>query len=154
MPITQQTEGWLTVKQLSALYGVLPGTVRRWAQKGRIQAIRIPPSGRGRIFVKDPRWIRLDPSSSSDPIESICVLPQIHVARLLNISSRALRYMEVDGRARPQLVGHRKFYSLSEVKRLLAQRQNGRARVTRSEREKALLQWARSKLELAPEQHF
>jgi DNA-binding transcriptional MerR regulator len=152
--IKLHAEGWLTTRELAARHGVLPGTVRGWARKGRIQAIRIPPDGRGRIFVKDPRWIRLDPSNSPDPSEWICILSQVHVAQLLNVSSRALRYMEADGRARPRLVGHRKFYSLSEVRRLLAQRQAGHKKVSRSERERSLLQWARRKLELTPEQHL
>jgi DNA-binding transcriptional MerR regulator len=154
MQIKQQTQGWQTVRELSALYGVLPGTVRVWAKRGWIQSVRIPPNGRGRIFVKDPRWIRIDPPSSPDLTESICILRQIDTARLLGVSSRALRYMEADGRARPRLVGHQKFYSVSEIRRLLAQRQTGRARVTRSERGRSLLEWARRKLELTPEQHL
>lgn len=150
----QVTERWLSTAEFSAIYGTTRETARRWAKQGRIQAIRIPPRARGRIYIRDPKWIRIDTPNTGDPSEWLNILRPSDVARLLGITARALRYKETAGKANFRLVGGRKLYSLSEVRRLLAQRQNGREKVTRSERQLSLLRWAMWKLELAPQRHF
>jgi hypothetical protein len=142
----QTAQRWIGTAEFCAIYGTSRQTVVRWAKQGRIQSIRVPPHARGRIYIRDPEWLRIDPPNSGDPSEWLCILRQCDVAHLLNVTPRALRYMEAAGKAKFRLVGHRKLYSLSEVRRLLAQRQNGRAAVTRSERDRSLLQWARWKL--------
>lgn len=121
--------------------------MRRWCKERKVEFIRIPPRERGRIYILDPGWVKIDPPVSGDPAEWLCCLRQCDVALLLGITTRALRYMEVAGRAKYRLVGHRKLYSLSEVRRLLAQRQNGREKVTRSERRMSLVDWAKWKLQ-------
>jgi len=137
---------WLRTLEFCALYGVTPWTARRWAKQGRVSFVRMPLSDRGRFLILDPQWTRLDPPTASDPSEWLCVLRQSDVARLLGITARGLRYLEAAGKAKFRLVGHRKLYSLSEVRRLLAQRQNGREKVTGSERRISLLRWAVWKL--------
>lgn len=142
---------WLSIAEFSAIYGTTPWTARRWAKQGKVKFIRVPPQGRGRLFILDPKWTRIDPApTSADPSEWLCILRQCDVALLLGITPRALRYREVAGRAKYALVGHRKLYSLGEMRRLLAQRQTGREKVTRSERQMSLLRWARWKLDSSP----
>jgi DNA-binding transcriptional MerR regulator len=149
-PASRSTARWLRVLEFCALYGVTPCTARRWVQQGRVRFIRVPPHHHGRLFIADPGWTRIDPPTSGDASEWLCVLRQCDVALLLGISSRALRYLESSGRAKFRLVGHQKRYSLSEVRRLLAQRQNGRKNVTRNERQMALVRWAAAKLASTP----
>jgi hypothetical protein len=138
---------WISAREFRLKYAVSAPTVRRWIELGRLTAIRRPPVPRGRIYVLDPGWTIIDPGSSTDPVEWLCVLRQCDVARLLGVTTRALRYMEAAGKAHYRLVGGRKLYSLSQVRLLLAQRQHGRSNVTRSERREALLRWARWKLQ-------
>ncbi len=147
-PGSKPTARWVSVAEFCAIYGTSPVTARRWARLGRIKFIHVPPRKWGRLFILDPHWVRLDPPTSADPSEWLCVFRQCDVALLLGISSRALRYMENDGRAKFRLVGHRKFYSLIEIRRLLAQRQNRRKCTTRSERQMSLVRWAASKLKI------
>lgn len=148
---TKPRPRWLRTFEFGIIYGVTPATARRWARQGRVQFAQVPPHARGRIFILDPQWTVIDPPSSSDPSEWLCVLRQCDVARLLGITPRGLRYIESSGKANYRLVGHRKLYSLSEMRRLLAQRQNGREKVTRSERQTSVFRWARSKLKLPPD---
>ncbi|MGC1990191.1 MAG: hypothetical protein WA690_15565, partial [Candidatus Acidiferrales bacterium] len=70
----------------------------------------------GKLFIFDPVWIQLDVSSSADPVEWLCILRQCDVARLLNMTTRGLRYLEVAGKAHYRLIGPRKRYSISEVR--------------------------------------
>lgn len=151
---SESTKRWISGREFRVRYAVSAPTVRRWIKKRKLTAIRIPPGVRGRVYVLDPQWITLDPGSSTDPVERLCVLRQADVARLLGITPRALRYRESSGAANYRLIGGRKLYSVSEVRRLLAQRQTGRQTVTRGERQVSLLQWARSRLESTPERHF
>ena len=148
-PDSQKTTArWLSVPQFCAIYGTTAVTARRWARQGRVRFIHLPPRKWGRMFILDPHWVRLDPPNSSAPSEWLCVFRQCDVALLLGVTTRALRYMETDGRAKFRLVGHRKFYSLTEIRRLLAQRQNGRKCTTRSERQMSLVRWAASRLKI------
>jgi hypothetical protein len=147
-PGSKPTARWLSVPEFCAIYGTSPVTARRWARQGRVRFIHLPPRKWGRLFILDPHWIRLDPPTSADPSEWLCLFRPCDTALLLGITTRALRYMETDGRAKFRLVGHRKFYSLIEIRRLLAQRQNRRKSTTRSERQLSLVRWAASKLKI------
>lgn len=147
-PGSKSSARWLSVAEFCAIYGTTPVTARRWARQGRVKFIHVPPRTWGRLFILDPRWVRVDPPTSADPSEWLAVFRQCDVAMLLGITTRALRYMETDGRAKFRLVGHRKFYSLIEIRRLLAQRQNRRRSTTRSERQLSLVRWAASKLKI------
>jgi hypothetical protein len=103
------------------------------------------------MLILDPCWKVIDQPISNDPVDWWCGLRQCDVAELLHITPRALRYMEAAGKANYRLVGCRKLYSISEVRRLLAQRQTGREKVTRNQRQRALLDYARWKLGLPTE---
>jgi hypothetical protein len=149
-PGPKMTLHWLRTSEFCLKYGVSRCTARRWALEGRVAAVRIPPRPRGRIYILDPQWIRIAPSRSNDPVEDLCILRQCDVALLLGVTARNLRYMEGAGRAKFRLVGHRKLYSLSEVRRLLARQQNGREKVSKGERQASLLRWAVSKLKSTP----
>jgi hypothetical protein len=140
----QGPQRWISVMEFCVRYGTSRPTACRWIKQGRITAVHIPPGPRGRMYILDPDWLILDRSASNDPIEMLCVLRQCDVARLLGITDRGLRYLETAGKANYQLRGKRKLYPLGEVRRLLAQRQNGREKVTKRERHMALLRWAAS----------
>lgn len=144
----QHIRRWISTGEFCARYGVSPQTARRWCRQGRLKFVRVPPRPHARLLILDPEWIQLDAVTPGDPSEWLTVLRQCDVARLLAVTPRALRYMEAAGRARYRLVGHRKLYSLGEVRRLLAQRQNKRENVTRRERREGLLGWATSRLNL------
>jgi hypothetical protein len=104
------------------------------------------------MLILDPCWNVIDPRpTSNDPIEWWCGLRQCDVAELLDITPRTLRNWESAGKTNYRLIGRRKFYSISEVRRLLARRQTGREEVTRNERQRALLDYARWKLGLPTE---
>jgi DNA-binding transcriptional MerR regulator len=137
---------WISAREFSIRYAVSAPTVRRWIKLGRLTAFRRPPGPRGRVYVLEPNWMIIDPGTATDPAEWLCVLRQADVARLLGVTTRALRYMEAAGKAQYRVVGGRKLYSVSQVRLLLAQRQQGRSKVTRKERREALLRWAKSKL--------
>jgi hypothetical protein len=145
------TARWLTVSEFCEEYQLSAWTARRWARKGLVKFYRLPPRPRGRMFILDPCWKVIDQPISNDPIEWWCGLRQCDVAELLQITPRALRHMEAAGKANYRLVGCRKLYSISEVRRLLAQRQTGREKVTRNERQRSLLEYAKWKLGLATE---
>jgi hypothetical protein len=147
-PSSKTTARWLSVLEFCAIYGTSPVTARRWARQGRVKFIHVPPRKWGRLFILDPHWIRLDPPTSTDASDWLCVFRQCDVALLLGVTTRALRYMETDGRAKFRLVGNRKVYSLTEIRRLLAQRQNRKRRTTRGERQMSLVRWAASKLKI------
>jgi hypothetical protein len=148
MDPTKQLEGrrWLRVAEFSALYGVMPGTARRWAKQGRVTAIRVPPGPRARIYIVDPGWTQFDAPTSQDPAEWFCFLRQSEAAALLGITARGLRYLETAGKAHYRLVGHRKLYSVSELRRLIAQRTLMRRSGNSQEKRRAILRWAHSQL--------
>ena len=100
----------------------------------------------GKLFIFDPGWIQLDVSASDDPVEWLCVLRQVDVARLLHISARGLRYLEAAGKAHYRLIGPRKRYSISEVRRLLAARALGHEPRNRQESSAGMLRWASAQL--------
>ena len=100
----------------------------------------------GKLFIFDPGWIQLDVSSSADPVEWLCILRQCDVARLLNMTTRGLRYLEVAGKAHYRLIGPRKRYSISEVRRLLAARALGHEPRNRQETSAGMLRWASAQL--------
>jgi DNA-binding transcriptional MerR regulator len=137
---------WLSVAELAAKYGVLPGTARRWVRKGRVTAIRVPPVPRGRIYIADPRWTQIDAPATGDPSEWYCCLRQCEVAMLLGMTARGLRYLESAGRAHYLLIGGRKLYSVQEVRRLIAQRAIGNERRNHQETRRGMLRWAASQL--------
>jgi hypothetical protein len=139
-------ECWLRTSEFAAKYGVTVWTARRWAREGKVTAIRVPPGPRARIFVKDPGWVQVDLPSSSDPAEWVCIFSQREAALLLNISPRWLRYLESAGRAHYRLVGHRKLYSICEIRRLIAERTLGHTPRNRRERRAGMLRWAFQKL--------
>lgn len=149
MNATKQLEQprWFSVAEFSARYGTTPWTARRWAKQGRVKAIRVPPGPRSRIFIADPGWTQIDQSTSKDPAEWFCFLRQCEVAILLGITPRGLRYLESAGRAHCRIVGHRKLYSVSEVRRLIAQRALGRGS-RKQETRQGMLRWAAWKLGL------
>jgi hypothetical protein len=133
---------FLRTSHFCAIYGTTLATARRWAKQGKVQFIRVPPRPRGRIYILDPQWTLMDRPSSPDPTDWFCLLRQCDVARLLGISARMLRYMETAGKAHYRLVGHRKLYSLGEVRKLLARRLTGRDKPTKRERDRIMLEWA------------
>lgn len=137
---------WMSTAEFCDWYSVSPWTARRWAKQGRVKFVRVPPGPRGRLLILDPKWTEIDTTGSSDPIEWLCLLRQCDVAELLGITPRALRYMEAAGKAKFQMVGDRKLYNISECRRLLAQRQTGREEVTRNDRRRSLLDYAKWKL--------
>ena len=65
---------------------------------------------------------------------------------LLGITARRLHYLESAGKAHYRLVGHRKLYSISEVRRLLATRELGHKPVKRQEKRQGMLRWASRQL--------
>ena len=143
---------WLTVSEFSAEYQVTPWTARRWARSRLVKFIRLPPGPRGQMRILDPRWQVIDPlPTGDDPIEWWCGLRQCDVAELLGITPRTLRYWESAGKTNYRLVGRRKYYSISAVRALLARQQMGREQVTRSERQRAFLDYAQWKLGIQPE---
>jgi hypothetical protein len=146
MNVRQSDRRWFSTAEFCARYGVLQGTARRWARQGKITSIRIPPAPRGKIYILDPVWLQIDTPSSADPAEWFCCLRQCEVAHLLGITPRALRYKEADGKAHYRRVGHRKLYSVQEVRRLIAQRAVGNGRRSQRETCQGMLCWAASQL--------
>jgi hypothetical protein len=143
----QIIERWLSVVEFSALYGTTRETARRWCRQGRVKFIRIPPRPHARILILDPNWSQVDAVTSDDPCEWITVLQQRDLAALLGISARAVRYKEARGEVRYKLVGGRKRYSISEARRLLAERALGRKPLNRREASLGMLRWAYRKLQ-------
>jgi hypothetical protein len=144
----QLSQNWMSTRDFSAKCGVTQWTVRRWVKAGKVTAMRFPPGPRGRIFVLDPGWSLIDRPNSDDPSEWVCVLRQRDVAMLLNITPRWLRHLESTGKAHYRLVGHRKRYSLQEVRRLIADRTLGHNPRSRQEANMGMLRWAFQKLGL------
>ena len=146
MSATKQPDRrWFSTAEFSAWYGTTTWTARRWVREGKVTAIRVPPA-RGRIYILDPGWLQIDTPTSTDPAEWFCCLRQCEVATLLGITARALRYMESAGKARYRLVGGRKMYSVSEVRRLTAERKLGHRPRNRQEAREGMLRWARWQL--------
>jgi hypothetical protein len=141
------SRNWMSTREFSAKFGVSVWTARRWAREGRVTARHIPPGSRTRVFILDPGWTQIDTPSSLDPSEWACALRQVDVARLLGISARALRYKETANKAHYRLVGHRKRYSIQEVRRLIAERSLGHKPRSRQEGNMAMLRWAFGKLQ-------
>jgi hypothetical protein len=144
--IKQHPQRLLGAAAFCARYGVTQRTARRWAMLGRVKSIRIPPVARGKLFFLDPGWIQIDTPTSADPVEWICILRQCDVAKLLGMTARGLRYLESAGKARFRLVGLRKRYSISEVRRLLAARALGHEPRNRQETSAGIVRWARWQL--------
>jgi hypothetical protein len=145
--IKQLSRSWISTREFSAKYGVTQWTARRWAREGKVTARHIPPGSRTRVFILDPDWTQIDTPSSLDPSEWACVLLQRDVAMLLNISARWLRHLESTGKAHYRLVGHRKRYSIQEVRRLIAERSLGYKPRSRQEANLGMLRWAFQKLQ-------
>jgi hypothetical protein len=136
----------MSTREFCATYGTTQWTARRWVREGKVTAIRVPAGPRARIFIFDPGWTQIDTPSSADPAEWLCVLRQCDVAMLLNVTPRWLRHLENSGKAHYRLVGGRKRYSLSEVRRLIAQRALGHSPRNRQEKNLGMLRWAFQKL--------
>jgi hypothetical protein len=140
---TKQPERrWFSVAEFCAKYGVLRGTARRWARQGKVSSIRVPAVPRGRIYILDPQWTQIDAPTTGDPSDWYCCLRQCEVATLLGVTARGLRYMESAGKARYRLVGHRKLYSVSEVRRLITQRVLGHNPTNQRKKRHGMLRWA------------
>ena len=144
--IRQRAQRWLSAAEFCARYGITTRTARRWAKQGRVKSVRMPPVSHGKLFILDPGWIQLDVSTSADPVEWICILRQCDVARLSHMSARGLRYLEAAGKAHYRLIGPRKRYSISEVRRLLAARALGHEPRNRQETSAGMLRWASEQL--------
>jgi hypothetical protein len=142
----QPDQRWLSVAEFAAWYGTTPWTARRWARQKRVTSIRVPAGPKGRIFIADPGWLQIETPTSADPAEWFCCLRQCEVAILLGITSRGLRYLESAGKAHYRLVGHRKLYSVSEVRRLITQRALGYKSTNRQEKRQGILRWASRQL--------
>jgi hypothetical protein len=134
-------------REFCAKYGVTQWTARRWAREGKVTARHMPPGSRTRVIILDPGWTQIDTPPSADPAEWLCVLRQCDVAMLLNVTPRWLRYLENRGKAHYRLVGGRKRYSLSEVRRLIAERTLGHSPRNRQEARLGMLRWAFGKLQ-------
>jgi len=146
--IGQAQQRWIGTREFSIRYATSRPTIARWAKQGRIRTVRIPP-GTGRMLILDPEWLDPEWRPSTDP-ESLYLLRSVDVARLLGITPRALRYWESAGKTKFRLIGGRRRYRLSEVRRLLAWRQTGREETIRNERQQSLLRWATWKLKSPP----
>ncbi len=142
----QPDRRWFSTAEFCAKYGVMPGTARRWARQRKVTSIRVPATPRGRIYILDPVWLQIDAVTTGDPSEWYCCLRQCEVALLLGITARGLRYLESAGKAHYRLVGARKLYSLSEVRRLIAQSAIGNGRRNQQETRRGMLLWAASQL--------
>jgi len=84
----QHPQRLLSAAEFCARYGVTQRTARRWAKHVRVKSVRIPPAPRGKLFIFDPGWIQIDAPTSADAVESLCVLRQSDVAKLLRMSAR------------------------------------------------------------------
>jgi hypothetical protein len=108
--------------------------------------MRVPPTPKGRIFIRDPEWSCIDVWASNDPAEWLCLFTQCEVAALLGVSSRAIRYWEASGRTDFKVINGRKRYSLGEIRRLLTMRMTGQKFPSARMERLTLLNWAGEKL--------
>lgn len=145
--VKQRSGSWISTREFSAKYAVTEWTARRWVRQGKVTAVRVPPGPRARIFILDPGWTQIDCPSSPDPAEWLCALNQRDAAMLLSISPRWLRHLESTGKAHYRLVGHRKRYSVQELRRLIAERSLGHKPRNRQETHLGMLRWASQKLQ-------
>ena len=134
----------ITIAEFCRCYRVSERTVWNWVKRGRLTAVR--DSG-GRILrLIDPQWPILDQSGDPDLVMRLAVLKPRDVAALLGVLPSAVRKMASEGRLKAVWVGSQRRFSLSEVRRAIAERTLGRKPRNPLEKSLGILRWAASQL--------
>jgi len=135
----------ITIAEFCRCYRVTERTVWNWVKSGRLVAVR--DSG-GRILrLIDPQWPIFD-DKSGDPnlVMRLAVLKTRDVAALLGVLPGTVRKMASEGRLRAVWVGSQRRFSLSEVRRAIAERALGRRPRNPQEKNLGILRWAARQL--------
>lgn len=113
---------WLTIRLLAIKYGMNRKTAKKWvAGQGRdcyrLTIIQTPAGPR----ILDPQ-LELPPHRTAEPDEMF-IYRASEVATLLGLTKRRVNQLAEKGRIRCRVYGKKeRFFSLSEVRRLLAAR--------------------------------
>jgi excisionase family DNA binding protein len=131
---------FITIGEFCSTYRISSRTVWNWVKSGRLIAVR--DSG-GRILrLIDPGWPILDQSGDNDLVMRLAVLKPRDVAALIGVLPSTVRKMASDGRLRAFWVGSQRRFSLSEVRRAIAERTLGHKPHNHREKNLAILKWA------------
>jgi predicted site-specific integrase-resolvase len=139
---------WLTTTEYALKYGLHGTTVALWARQGKIKAVR-----------KGREWCVYDPGifEVANPnlrvVTSEDLIPLVRgeeAAELLGIPTRTLRYHAQHGEVGFRLQGHRRRYSIQDIRDLMAFRAYNRTRVPRKEKRLTVMKWARLRLGMKP----
>lgn len=135
----------ISIREFCAAYRVTKRTVWNWVKNDRLVAVR--DSG-GRILrLVDPQWPILDDQSGdSNLVMRLAVLKPRDVAALLGVLPATVRKMASEGRLKAVWVGSQRRFSLSEVRRAIAERTLGRRPRNPQEKNLGILRWAARQL--------
>lgn len=140
---------WLSVRELAAKYGMDRKTVRSWiAGHGkhvyRLTVIKTPAGMR----ILDPQ-LELPPHRTA-PVEELFIFRASEVAALLGATKRAVNFMAERGQIRFAVYDGKRFFPLSEVRRLLSTRGSPRRGLRHAQtsggKTSGMVSWARQKL--------
>jgi hypothetical protein len=161
METPQNSQQLLTLREFCTIYRTDKRTVKRRVRAGQLEGVWKPTqvgNKMPRLFIVDPGWQRAilahNIKQGKDfAVDDVYILRGYHVAQILGVTPRAVRYMAQDGRlgwAKAGMRGnHHRRYSIADVRRLIAMREKGsyqKRRPTRKEMDAAVLKWARGRL--------
>ncbi len=135
---------WLTLNQFALLYGLSYDTAKKLVRRGQLPARRFGKEWR--IFDEGMK-LAIGPMRNS---EDMFMLRTPEVADLLGISTDGVKKLRKRGSIKFRVLGGRRFYTLSEVRRILAERQLGKRGVKKKDYRPGIVRWARKKLNQPP----
>ena len=144
----------LTIKEFSLKYGLNSHTVRDKIRKGKLVAVKKPGAGRTAvILIIDPGWddVQVFEKTVNRLVDDHYILQGKVVAALLGVSPRMVRYMAQRGKMsfRKATNKSKRRYSIAEVRRMMALRENPTERKpTKEHMDNAVLRWAMKRLGL------
>jgi len=136
---------FITIAEFCSRYRISERTVWNWVKRGRLEAVR---DAGGRILrLIDPQWPVLDASDDPDLLRRIAILKSSEVAALLGVLPGSVRKMASEGRLAAVWVGSQRRFSLSAVRKAIAQQAlGGRKPRNSKERSAGIVRWARLQL--------
>jgi hypothetical protein len=141
-------ERWVSTKEFGAKYGLHPGTLYMWIRQKRVRFVKRDR----RIFIHDPGYLDNITTAPNEikEIDRIPMLRGTELAKLLGITPRAVRYLAEHNQLGFRKIGHRRRYSVEDVRKIIAFRQNGHRSTNAKQRREVILQWVKQRLAQNP----